>query len=102
MRQPHRAGHVEAELIAPEDRFVPAVLREFMWYGIEQIVAEILVDAAVPLQFGPVLRAAGGLSGRMPRSPVRTLNSSAAGWRVRGPRGGAQYDCDSCMEKSAQ
>ncbi len=50
MRDDHGAADIETELIAPQWGFVLAVLLHFVRYGIENVVTEIFIKAAVPEQ----------------------------------------------------
>jgi len=51
----HRAGYVETELVAPQGRDRFTVLLHFVRYGIQHVVAEILIDASVPEHLPPLL-----------------------------------------------
>ena len=51
VRDEHRAGHIETELIAPEGGFVLAVLLHFVRYGIHNVIAQVFIDTAVPKHF---------------------------------------------------
>ena len=51
MRDEHRAGDIETELIAPQRGNALAVLLHFVRYGIENVVSEVFIDTAVPEHF---------------------------------------------------
>jgi hypothetical protein len=48
--QRHWTGHIEAELIAPQQGFVTAVLADFVGDGVQHVVAEIFEHAAMPVE----------------------------------------------------
>ena len=48
LRDVHRTAHAETELIAPQDVALASALHDFMRNGVEGVVADVLVDAAVP------------------------------------------------------
>ncbi len=110
VRNQDRAGHIEAELIAAENGFVPAVLGDLVRYGIQDIVAEILVDAPVPQHFRAALLGRGRTFGPhafLPRQNLELLGGARQ--RVGRPRlhvgaarGNAEYGCQECMEDSIQ
>ena len=60
VRQKDGAGDVEAILVAAQEALGAAVLGDFMGHGVQEVVAEVLVEAAV---VGRELDAAGGLAG---------------------------------------
>ena len=51
VRDEHRAGDIETELIAPQRGYALAVLLHLVWYGIENVVSEVFIDTAVPEHF---------------------------------------------------
>ena len=74
-----RSAYIEAVLVAPQQAFVAAVLGDLMRHGIQQIIAEILEETAMPV----AQDVAGGAlfavsSARRPRFAVWSLNSSMA------------------------